>query len=94
MNRLRMILLSLVCLFWFCTSTIAAELRGQVLYDDGRPAPNVEVLIDGEKTKTDGSGFFSIDLNPGKYTIRVGKRKTTVFLSKDGTNVNIKISRD
>jgi uncharacterized GH25 family protein len=70
MKSLRIILLSLVCFIGLITGAIAAELRGQVLYNDGRPVPNVEVAIDGKKTKTDGSGIFSIDLKPGKYTIQ------------------------
>ncbi|MDL1983254.1 MAG: carboxypeptidase regulatory-like domain-containing protein [Deltaproteobacteria bacterium] len=86
-------------------SAANAELYGQVLYRNGGPVSYVEVIIvKGEKesdststsTTTNRSGFYSKELKPGEYTLKVkGKEKEKkIFLSPRGTRVDFKISKD
>lgn len=94
MNILRTIIF-LGCTFLFlCSHGFAAELYGQILYRDGRPAREVTITIDGRSARSDRSGFYSIDLEPGKYTIRVGSYEKRIFHSNSGTRVDFRISRN
>ena len=103
MKSFRIILL---LLFFFLlldqnASATNAELYGQVLYRNGGPVSSVEVIIiKGEEesnstsTTTDRSGFYSKELKPGEYTLKVKGKEKKIFLSPRGTRVDFKISKD
>lgn len=82
-------------------SATNAELYGQVLYRNGGPVSYVEVIIvkgekesDSTSTTTDRSGFYSKELKPGEYTLKVKGKEKKIFLSPRGTRVDFKISKD
>lgn len=94
MNISRIVLLSLFLYFFLCSSAFSAELHGQVIYKDGRPAEYVEILINDEvKSRSDNSGFYSVDLDKGVYTIRVQGVAKKIFLSPKGARVDFRINR-
>ena len=102
MKRSRVILLLLFSflLLDHNASAVDAELYGQVLYRYGGPASYVDVVFEKEKSpidkiKTDRSGFYSIKLPPGEYTLKVeGGKGKMIFLSPRGTRVDFRISKD
>lgn len=82
-------------------SAANAELYGQVLYRNGGPVSYVEVIIvkgekesDSTSTTTNRSGFYSKELKPGEYTLKVKGKEKKIFLSPRGTRVDFKISKD
>lgn len=82
-------------------SATNAELYGQVLYRNGGPVSYVEVIIvkgekesDSTSTTTNRSGFYSKELKPGEYTLKVKGKEKKIFLSPRGTRVDFKISKD
>ena len=50
----------------------ASELFGKISYK-GAPLKNAELTVTGnpQKTKTNDIGFYSVDLNPGSYTLEI-----------------------
>lgn len=95
MNIFRIILILLCFFFWLSPNAFSAELYGQVVYRDGRPARNVELFISGreEPIRTDRSGFYSIELERGVYTLSIGENRKEIFLSPKGTRVDFRIDR-
>ena len=94
MNIFRIVLLFLFLSFFLCSSAFSAELYGQVIYKDGRPAGYVEILINDEvKSRTDNSGFYSVDLDKGVYNVSVQGISKRIFLPRKGARVDFRINR-
>jgi len=61
-------------LYWSFTTTLAAWIRGRVIYADGEPIDGAVVTSDqGDQNTTDSDGRFEIGVRPGSRTIRVNK---------------------
>jgi len=77
-------------------SAVGAELYGQILYSDGWPASNVDVVFEKNKDpiKTDRFGFYSKDLDPKEYNLKVKGKEKRIFLSPRGTRVDFRITKD
>jgi hypothetical protein len=93
-NILRIIIFLGSAFLFLVSNGFAAELFGQILYRDGRPAREVNVSINGGSARTDRSGFYSINLDPGQYSIRVAGQEKRIFHSRAGTRVDFRISRN
>jgi len=95
MSVFRIILLFFIFFAFMCSGAlVAAELYGQVVYKDGRPAGDVEISVNGEvKGRTDSSGFYSIDMDKGVYTVSVRGISKRIFLPRKGARIDFRINR-
>ncbi len=101
MKRFRLVFL-LLSFALLCQNLFAqdlAELYGQILYRDGKPARQVSITIfEGKQevaqTETNSSGFFSVELRPGEYLLKVNGKDKDVFLSPRGTSIILRIGRN
>lgn len=50
--------------------TWGAELFGKISYK-GQPLKNAEITVKDKKTSTSAIGFYSVDLDPGSYTLSI-----------------------
>lgn len=48
----------------------ASELFGKISYK-GAPLKGAEISVQGNKTKTNDIGFYSVELSPGSYTLDI-----------------------
>ena len=66
------ILLLLLILF-FTTNSIAGKLTGVISDDKGNPLPYASISIKEKNTGTTANqqGYYSLELNPGDYTLIV-----------------------
>jgi hypothetical protein len=56
------ILIFIIVLFCSCTSK--DKFNGYVYdYDSGKPLKNVRIIINGNKTQTDSTGYFCMSIN-------------------------------
>ncbi len=94
MNIFRVVLFFLFLSFFMYSNVFSAELYGQVVYKDGRPAGYVEILVnDKVKSRTDSSGFYSVDLEKGVYNVSVQGISKRIFLPRKGARVDFRINR-
>lgn len=96
MKIFRIVFLLLIVSLLFCQGAFAAKLYGQVLYRNGWPAANVQiVVIQGSQEidiiTTNKSGFYAKELSAGEYTLKVSKKEKVIFLSPKGTRVDFRI---
>ena len=61
---------SLALLTFIPLSARASELFGKISYK-GAPLKNADITVQDKKIKTNDIGFYSIDLNPGSYTLEI-----------------------
>ncbi len=76
-------------------SVLASELYGTIWYK-GKPLQNAEITIRDEKIRTNNLGYYSVRLDPGKYTLviklpdgKVKEEKVDVF--PQDTEKNMKL---
>jgi hypothetical protein len=48
----------------------ASELFGKISYR-GNPLKNAEITVKDKKIKTNEIGYYSVDLDPGSYTLSI-----------------------
>ncbi len=84
-------------LFTGLQTAYAVVLHGQVLRRNMTPVGNAEILVkkkggDGvKKTKTNSSGVYSIDLDPGAYTLEVNGKSFKVRISNKKKRKDLKL---
>lgn len=85
--------------FTFMLATIsqvsASELFGIVSYK-GQPLANAEIIIKSKKIMTNSKGYYSIELEPGLYTLEIKlasgeTRKEKVDVFPQDTEKNLKL---
>jgi hypothetical protein len=72
-----------------------SELFGTVWYK-GKPLANTELAIEGKKIQTNAKGYYSVDLQPGSYTLQIrlpdGKtREEKIEVFPRDTEKNLKL---
>ncbi len=96
MKTFRIVFLLLIMSLLFCQGALAAKLYGQVLYRNGWPAANVQIIVIQGSQKidtitTNKSGFYAKELAAGEYTLKVAQKEKMIFLSPKGTRVDFRI---
>lgn len=73
----------------------ATELFGMIWYK-GKPLPNTEITVQDKKVQTNDKGYYSVNLDPGSYTLGIklpdgGIREEKVDVFPQGTEKNLKL---
>lgn len=73
----------------------ASELYGKISYK-GTPLKGAEISVQDKKIKTNDIGFYSVDLNPGSYTLEIklpdgSSKSQKVEVYPQDTEKNLKI---
>ncbi len=92
---MKKITLFLLVALWFSAPLMASELYGKISYK-GAPLKNADITVQDKKIKTNDIGFYSVDLNPGSYTLDIklsdGSTKSVkVEVYPQDTEKNLKI---
>lgn len=66
----KLVLIAFVTLLALPYEALAAELFGIVRHQ-GNPLPNAEITIKDKKVQTNDKGYYSINLDPGPYTLGI-----------------------
>ncbi len=77
------------------TKASAAELFGMIWYK-GKPLPNTEITVKDKKVQTNDKGYYSVNLDPGPYTLSIklpdgGTRNEKVDVFPQDTEKNLKL---
>ncbi len=75
--------------------SLGTQLVGKIS-EKGRPLQGAEISFQGNKTKTNDIGFYSVDLAPGSYTLEIklhdgSSKSQKVEVYPQDTEKNIKI---
>ena len=71
---------------------LATELSGKV-YSKGAPVANLTVAVKGteKKTKTDATGEYKFDLDPGDHTLIIRGKEYVVKVNTESTKCDIQL---
>lgn len=73
----------------------ASELFGTISYK-GKPLKNAEITVKDQKTTTNEIGYYSVDLEPGAYTLTIklpdgATKEAKVDVFPQDTEKNLKL---
>jgi hypothetical protein len=73
----------------------ASELFGKISYK-GTPLKNAEITVKDKKIRTNESGYYSVDLDPGSYRLSItlpdgSTREVKVDVFPQDTEKNLKL---
>ena len=73
----------------------AAELFGKISYK-GKPLKNAEISVKDKQIRTNEIGYYSIDLDPGSYTLAIklpdgATKEVKVDVFPQDTEKNLKL---
>jgi hypothetical protein len=79
-------------LMMFSTTVWATELSGKV-YSKGAPVANLTVAVKGteQKTKTDATGEYKLDLGAGEHTLIIRGKEYVVKVNTETTRLDIQL---
>ena len=92
MKKMTLFTLTLITL---SSPSWATELFGKISYK-GAPLKGAEISVQGNKTKTNDIGFYSVELAPGSYTLDIklpdgSSKSQKVEVYPQDTEKNLKI---
>lgn len=80
---------------FFVAPLWASELFGKIIYK-GAPLKNAEITVQEKKIKTNNIGYYSVNLDPGSYTLAIklpdgSTRSEKVEVFPQNTEKNLKL---
>ena len=87
MRKIKILLVLLVCQFFWLTIDAQTNVTGQVLSSDkGQPLSDASVIVNGDNsgTRTDADGRFSINTTIGKSVVFsfIGYKSKVILIKK------------